>query len=337
MIACAVLGEFATEESIVALTGLSREEVRAAADELQGVFLINLGDSEEGAGFVVSTNTRELVLDVFSGRREMKRLRERLRALKGELYGSGAVRRKVGERIRRASWLVQGGRGEEAEDFLMEALAAGETAQHPDLWGALGWVRKVLGKVLEAREAFETAGRLKSRNVDAYKHWARLEIDREEWLRAAKAAELGLSQAEGNKGELAFLAGYARSRLARELEARLDIEGAVREVERAEEHFSRASAEAGSNGDLRRWVLRARVLNAEVGWRLRKGLSERETRGSREADKLKRKWERILRSNLREWERSYPEDERLSSERERLKSRYPELFKEEDEETQETE
>jgi len=256
----------------------------------------------------MGSNTRLMLEQLYGRSEEVKRMRERLRALSGQLYGGGDIRKRVGERIRRAGWLVHSGRVEEAERVLRAAVEGGGTAQHPDLWGALGWVRKVAGRAAGARQAFQQAAQLGSRNPDTYIHWAKLECEQGDWAGAAQAAEEGLRKAVGKMGELRYWAGYARSRWARELLARFDYDGAARECHKAEEHLQVAVRESSLGAQA--WV--ARVLNAEVGWKL-------------EGTK---KWARRLRESLEEGEQRFPEDARLRTERERLGQLYPSLFEE---------
>jgi len=128
-------------------------------------------------------------------------------------------------------------------------------------------------RLTDARLTFKRASQLKCSNLEMYKHWVRMELDEHEWTRAAEAAENGLKHSPVSR-QLLFYAGYARSRLARELLARLVRDKAETEARKSQELLLRAlkspgELEAGErrmNADIyRALVLSCEILNDEDG------------------------------------------------------------------------
>ncbi len=154
-----------------------------------------------------------------------------------------------------------------AEQLLKNALV--KYPSDPNLLAFLAWVYKASEppRIADARENFKRASELNCKNVEMYKHWARMEIEQHEWTRAAEAAERGLKWNADNR-EVLYAAGYARSRLARELTGGLHHERARRENENAHRLLERAlkSPEKLEIGErrLNSDIYRALVLNCDA-------------------------------------------------------------------------
>jgi hypothetical protein len=129
-----------------------------------------------------------------------------------------------------------------------------------------------------------------------------MEIDQREWGKAAEAAERGLKLA-GETQLLLFLAGYARSRLGKELLGGLHREKANDELAKAKGYLAKAlkapqSLESGER-EINADIYRALVLTCE-------GLSD--VSGMKEY--------------FHNWQKEHPDDPDAHSEWERLKSRF---------------
>jgi Tfp pilus assembly protein PilF len=154
-----------------------------------------------------------------------------------------------------------------AERLLNNALV--KYPSDPNLLAFLAWVYKASEppRIADARETFRRACELNCKNVEMYTHWARMESEQREWTRAAEAAERGLKWHADNR-ELLYAAGYARSRLARELAGGLHHERARREGENAHRLSERAlkSPEKLEVGERRLSsdIYRALVLNCDA-------------------------------------------------------------------------
>ena len=215
--------------------------------------------------FDVNLNTRALVKKVLGSSDLFRRADAAHKALSGRLPTS--TRPEVAAIIRQAVFLVKNGDQRHAEELITNALE--KYVNSPDLLAFLGWVYKAWNppRPTDAREKFTRAWQLNCCNEEMYKRWSRMEMDQKEWTKAAEAAEKGLKLI-GNRPELLYLAGHARSRLGRELKMGLHHERAAAELERAHALLQKAlrmpdSLEAGErrlNAD----IYRALVLNCEL-------------------------------------------------------------------------
>src|SRR5437762_7975463 len=199
-----------------AATGLSDENMSEGLRHLQRLFLVpkpNLIEGEQR--YNVNVNTRTLVRKVFGGTELWRRTEGAFKAIAGELP-RGLTRGEIGAYIRQALFLSRNKECDKAEELLQTALK--KFPSDPDLTAFLGGVYKgwLPPRITDAREMYRRAWQLRCANENAYRHWAQMEIDEEEWTKAYEAAENGL-KILGPTRRLLYLSGYARSRYAREL------------------------------------------------------------------------------------------------------------------------
>jgi tetratricopeptide (TPR) repeat protein len=230
---------------IEAMTGLSSDEIAGSLRELQKLFLVPKPALFEGEErYNVNLNTRLLVKKSQSKLDMFRRIEQAWHNISNGAEASHDE--VVSAAIRRANVLVRSREVEKAEATLNTAL--GHRPNQPDLLGFLGWVYKawIPRRVTDARESFARAYKLGCKNADMYRHWSQMELEDREWGRAADAAELGLQGSEDSIA-LAYLAGYARSRLGRELQAGLHTERAEAELLKARRHLREALRRPGVN------------------------------------------------------------------------------------------
>jgi len=249
------------------VTGLTEEQLRINLKDLQRLFLVPKPQLIEGEQrFDVNVNTRILVRKVLGSSDRYRKVEAAYKAVTKKLpirIGGG----EVGAIIRQATFLVRNREQPKAEKLLQQGLE--KYLNDPDLMGFLGFVYKASEppRLTDARLTFKRASQLKCSNAEMYKHWVRLELEEHEWTKAAEAAESGLKHLPDSR-QLLFQAGYARSRLARELLARLVREKAESEARKSQELLLRAlkspedleSRERRMNAD----IYRALVLNCEI-------------------------------------------------------------------------
>jgi hypothetical protein len=263
--ACVISGPASLIE-IRGITGSRPDQLVPALGELQGLFLIPKPVLIEGEErYQINANTRLLINELFGSTDQWRRLDNARRSLKGELPTAGS--KQVQGLIRQAVLMVR-----QHEQGNAEALLKGALVKYPNdanLLAFLGFVYKASEppRVADARETFRRASELKCSNVEMYKHWTRMESEQREWTRAAEAAERGLKWQADNR-ELLYAAGYARSRLARELAGGQHHERARQESENAHRLLERAlkSPEALEVGERRLSsdLYRALALNCDA-------------------------------------------------------------------------
>lgn len=284
------------------ITGFSDDLLLSAIGELHRLFLISRPTLIEGEErYDINLNTLLMVHSVLRGTELLRRIENATRAVAGELprVGRGDIRAV----IRQAVLFVRKDRHEQAESALLEMLT--KYPNDPDLIAFLGWVYKCWNpsRVTDAREQFKRAYQLKCRNVDLYEHWSRLEADQREWTKAAQAAESGLRVLHG-ECRLHKAAGYARGRLARELDGALQREKSAAEFAKSIDHYKKAlrdpkelpAGERRVNAD----AFRGLVLNYAA---------------------LK-DWDSVT-EYLSRWRREHPDDQRVYSESDRLARHLP--------------
>lgn len=249
------------------VTGSSEEQLRSDLKDLQRLFLVPKPQLIEGEQrFDINLNTRLLVRRVLGASDRYKKVDAAYRAVTEKLpvrIGRG----EVAAIIRQATFHVRNREQAKAERLLQQGLE--KFPSNPDLTGFLGWVYKAWDppRLTDARLTFKRASQLKCSSPEMYKHWARMEIEEHEWTKAVEAAESGFKHASENR-ELLFQAGYARSRLARELSARLIQDKAEAEARKSQEFLLQAlkapedleARERRLNAD----IYRALVLNCEL-------------------------------------------------------------------------
>jgi len=248
------------------LTGLSTEIISAALQELQKLFLAPKPRLIEGEQrFEVNLNTRALIMEVYSTSEEYRRIKAAHTNLTKEI--PKAIRGDIAAIIRQAIYLIRATKYEEAENLMVEANI--KYPNNPDITGVLGFVYKSWQPVrlTDAREKFSRASKLISSKPEMYDHWCRMELREHEWRKAAEAAEAGIKVLHNNR-RLLYLAGYSRTRLAREFIGSLLSEKAVKEAQIAKSLLERAmkapdELEAGER-DLNADIYRALAIAHEV-------------------------------------------------------------------------
>ena len=296
-------------------------ECRDAIQELQGLFLIPRPQIVEGVPrFTLNVNTRQLVLDVRGNTDLALRMSSAIQALTVGIESTPARRRLVGQSIRQAVSQVKLDRHEDAERTLVQALD--RYPEDPDLHGNLGWVYKNWQpnpKITDARQRFERAAQFSSTSEEMYRHWSEMEVRQSEWTSAAVAAETGLA-AIGSSDILSLSAGYARSRLARDLYQQTLYPRADQEARAAESHLKSAltdldNVETGQY-QLHNRVHRAIVINYEQLARISR--AQRDSSGETH-------FLRLIANSWKRWANEHPGDLFVESEKERLLDRLPDL------------
>jgi len=280
---------------IESISGLSADAVTAALKELQKLFLVPKPKLIQGEQrFEINVNTRSLIRDSYGSDDLYKRYEAACRTISEGVPSAG--KGAIGAIIRQAVFLERGHQFPEAEQLLLNALE--KYASNPDLTGVLGKLYKSWNRITDARERFKRAWQLKCSKQEMYEHWCNMEIREREWTKAATAAEKGLKLL-GESKRLLYLAGYARSRLARELMERLQRGKADKELELAKEYLRRGldapSQSESDDKEVDSDIYRAMVIACELS------ANERE-----------------LRSYIKLWRDKYPDDPDLASETKRI-------------------
>ncbi len=248
-----------------ALSGQSRDALAASLGELQKLFLVpkpQLIDGEDR--YDVGINTRALVQNVLEKSDLWRRIQGAYAALSGGV-GLRQGREAIGALCRKAVLLIRTDSHEAAEALLKHGLE-----KHPNdvnLLAYLGFVYKTWGppRRTDARERFQRAHELKCHDKEMYKHWVRMELDESEWTSAFQAAERGLERLPNN-ALLQYYAGYAKSRLGKELAGGFHTEKAVEALRTAQGYLDAALKNAVPLRDytsLRSDIYRALALNWE--------------------------------------------------------------------------
>jgi len=296
-----------TIEDTEVITGV--KEPQRVVGELQRLFLIPKPTVIEGIPrFDVNLNTRTLVLREMSSTDVYSQLVTTVKRLSGELQTTGKRRFEVSQYLKQASSLTRLDRFVEAENTLQVALV--KYKDDPDILSQLGktyarW--KPDPRTTDAKECFGRAAQLKCCQEDMYRIWWGLECKDMEWSAAIKAAEAGLKLFPEN-WKFKYYAGYAHSRLGRQLKMQLLSDRARRELQKAKDFLLEAldSADIAKADSyeyhLHSDILRALVLNHEA-WGDTKGMVV----------------------FLRQWHKEHPQDEDLANVRGRLKRKYPHL------------
>jgi len=265
LLAACISGGTSSFPELVAVTGLREDAVSNSLVELQKLFLVPKPRLIEGEQrFDANVNTRALVNRIFSGSDMFRRVEAAQKAVSGKLPKVG--RGDVAAIVRQAVLHVRNRERERAEELLLRGLE--RYPNDRDLLGVLGWVYRFWEprRLTDARECFRRSGQLKSASEDMYYHWARMELSEGEWTRAAEAAERGVKMLPDSQ-RLLYLAGYARSRLGKELKTGLHTDRGNRELIQAQGSLERAlqifegtePADQSLKGD----IYRAIVLNCE--------------------------------------------------------------------------
>lgn len=288
-----------------AISGLSGDSIISALQELQKLFLVPKPRVIAGEQrFEVNVNTKSLIMEVYGTSEEFHRIQKAYEAISRDV--TPTVRGLIGALIKQAIYLLKAEKRPEAESLLIEAL--NKYTNNPDLLGFLGFVYKGWQptRLTDAREKFRRAAQLKCRKQDMYEHWCRMELKQQEWIKAANAAEKGL-KVLGDVRLLHYLSGYARGRLAKELNGGLHYDKAREEATLAREMLQKALKPADAleigERELNADIYRALVLVCEL-------LDD--TKGIKYYFSL--------------WRTEHPDDPNAESEWLRVSRKYPGLF-----------
>jgi hypothetical protein len=299
--ACLGTGHVSFAE-LEAVTGLTSDYVTAALQELQKLFLVPKPKLIEGEQrFEVNVNTRALVRDVYGSDDFYRKVESIYKSISGQV--SKTTKGDVGIIIRQAMFLQSSDKFQEAERLILNAIDTyhGEA----DLFSMLGRVYRAWNppRLTDAREKYQRAWQLKCRRPDMYDQWCTMEMRETEWGKAAEAAEKGLVFLQNNR-RLLFLAGYTRSRIARQLRNSFNEELSRKENIQARKYLERAIKAPANKQDPRdvdlcKQIYRALVLACELG-------------GDHTS----------MNEYLKDWRREYPEDSYLSIESDRINKKY---------------
>ena len=290
------------------IADLSEANCQEAIAELQNLFLVPRPRLiEDLPRFVLNANTRCLVIDVLSDSDLATRIVNSIDALRGNVTASRDQRRRIGQY-------------KAAEATMLQALE--DYPEHADLHGQLGRVYKnwqPTPRITDARIRFSRAAELKSSKEEMYWHWAHMESNESEWTSAAATAEKGLETVVESP-RLSSIAGYACSRLARDLHQQTQYSCADQEARRAEAHLKNAlvdidDIEQGYYRFQGRYH-RAMAINYELLIEINRSLRERGA---------ELHFTRLLAECLNRWNREHPGDTAAVSEKEGSLRRYPEL------------
>ena len=241
LLACSLCPGPASLPEVRFVAGISETHCEEAINELQSLFLVPRPRLiEDEPRFTLNGNTRRLVIDVLGDSDLAMRMSNSVNALKGDMPASEDQRRGIGQFIRYAVSQTKLGDFEAAERAIFQALQ--QFPENADLHGQLGRIYKIWqpsARITDARIKFSRAAELKSPKEDMYWHWAQMESKQSEWTSAAKAAERGL-EIIGSSQRLSSAAGYARSKLARDLHQQTQYSRADQEARLAESHLKNA-------------------------------------------------------------------------------------------------
>lgn len=288
---------------------------------LQSLFLIPRPELiEDVPRFGLNVNTKLLVIEVQGNSDLARRILSFIRAITGEGGPTPADRERIGQHIRQAVSLVKLDRHAEAEKALLQGQE--QHSDSPDLFGTLGWVYKTWkpqARSTDARTQFARAAHLNSSKEDTYRHWWEMEQWQGEWTSAAEAAEKGL-EVLNSSVRLSFMAGYARSRLAKDLYQQAQYSRAEQEGLKAERHLKNGLLDLDyiQTGEYQYQsrVHRAAVINYEYLVRIAQSQQDRGGEGH---------FLRLLGGSLDRWKHEHSTDPDTSSERQRLLHRFPNL------------
>jgi tetratricopeptide (TPR) repeat protein len=236
---CALAGRPLTLAELAAVAHCREESVAGAVDELQRLHLVPAADDSNGeSSFQVNTNLGLLVRGTPAFEDRWKRYENALKSVSGEEF-SPSHRSTVRDSLRRANLQLAADSPIEAERTLQGAL---ETCpEDPHLFGLLGVVYAKFKpqRAVDAREQWERAYALGSKDKRMYVNWVYLELHESKFDRARDAAMRGIERVK-NDAELLELAGYASSELAKRYAASLNEDKAAKEFMRSDSLLSKA-------------------------------------------------------------------------------------------------
>ena len=321
LLTCALFPGAVSLADIRVASEISESECASAIRELQSLFLVPRPHLIEGVPrFGLNVNTRQLVVEVQGKTDLAQRILTTIKVFTGQAPATPRDRQQIGQYIRQAVSLIKLNEHAEAEKTLLRALEL--YPENSDLRGSLGFVYKTWKpqpRYMDARGQFVRAAELKSLKEDTYRHWWEMEQWRREWTSSAEAAERGLEILESSVN-LSYMAGLARSQLAKDLYQQAQYNRAEQEAHKAEGHLKNAlinldDVEQGQYQFHSR-VHRATVINYEHLVRI----SQFQQDNGAENHFL-----RLLARSLQHWENEHPNDSDVSSEKGRLLHWFPNL------------
>ena len=320
LLACSLYPGPASLPEIRAFADVSEANCQEAIAELQNLFLVPRPRLiEDLPRFALNANTRRLVIDVLGDSDLATRIVNSIDALMGNVAASRDQRRRIGQYIQLAVSQGKLGQHKAAGTTMLQALEV--YPENPDLHGQLGRIYKLwepAPRITDARIRFSRAAELKSSKEEMYWHWANMESNESEWTSSA-AAEKGL-EAVIESPSLSSIAGYACSRLARDLHQQAQYSRADQEARRAEAHLKNALVEIDDveqgNFKFQSRAHRAMAINYDLLIEINRSLRERGAEVH---------FTRLLANCLNRWNGEHPGDMAAVSEKERSIRRYPEL------------
>ena len=324
LLACALFGGYVSLEDISLATDLAEDYCHQAIEELQGLFLVPEPHVvRDLPRFILNTNTRRLVIEVYGHGDAARRIEGMVRAVSGKSQATRESRELLGRFIRRADRYAKQQNYEAARDTLTNGIK--RFPYYADLYGKLGWLYKAWRptRYTDARNAFIQAANLNSTNEDMYWHWWTLETRQKEWTAAAEAAEKGLKIIPDSIS-LSYAAGYARSLKAKDLQythlgqAEREARKAVKYLRAARDILMAESWLPSEATNRTRWLVgvtyRAIVLNYERLARIMNSQSDYHS---------ERHFRSRLTESLDDWRLRDPEDPQLLTETQRLNYQSP--------------
>jgi len=241
LLACALWPGPVSLSDIQAATALKSDGVQSAVTELQQLFLVPRPRLiQDVPRFDLNLNTRQLVLETEADSERKRRIESATKALVGKLQSTFRQHNRISEFVRQAVTLVVTDKHSEAEATLKAALK--EYPENPDLLGQLGWVYKnwkSTPRITDAREHFLRSAQLQCTQFEMFRHWTEMEYSENEWTHLEKAGEAALKIFPGNL-LFRYRAGYALSRLSRQLMQEAQYGRAREEAQKAIAHLEKA-------------------------------------------------------------------------------------------------
>lgn len=234
LLACCLNRRPSTIAEIEVITGLKKNPVLSAVEEIERLFLLPKPTIiKEAPRFDININTRSLILDVMRDSDLYHKLDVNVKRLSGEIRITGKRRKEISEYLKHSSTLMQLGLLKDAESILKDAT--GKYQEDPDILAQFGkmyahW--KPVARINEAKHSFNRAAVLKCSQEDMYHHWWSLECRSQEWSKAVEAGESGIKQFP-KSWILKYKAGYAHSRLGGNLRSQFQRDRARYQLIRA--------------------------------------------------------------------------------------------------------
>lgn len=267
---CSIADGAVSVLELEAISGQSQETILSAINELRRMYLVPAPELvEDVPRFQVNRNLRSLVRSSIQGTPLELKIRNGLRGVAGEEIARSHAG-VIGDYARQARVLVERNRFDDAERTIKAGLE--QFPEHPRLLSVLGWTYSrwwPQRRAVDARQAWERAYQMGSKERATFYYWATMEIREEQWQRAAEAAERGLERCGQDDPQFLQLGGFARSRLGQALQSGFNYGRANQELMLADTYLEKAIKSArrqrSFDSELISRSYRAWVLNAQ--WR----------------------------------------------------------------------